>query len=162
MPPTALPAATRFFQPGVVSILWLPAIAAANYTPTTLEIDAGTDLTGEIDDIAGWSYSTTFIETKDAKNRVRPKLAGPVSLDDSSITFNGSEDGADSDIRSVLTRGTNGFILFADAGLGTGKDAEVFPVEVGSVVKVRSLTDANFKVRVDFGVTNVPQDITLP
>jgi hypothetical protein len=160
MPATPLPKATRFFQPSIVAVLWLPAIAAANLTPTQLEIDAGTDLTGELDDWAGWSYSTTFIETKDAANRVRPKLAGPVSLDDSSMTFNGSEDG--NDVRNTFTRGQNGYVLIADAGLGTGKKAEVFPAEVGSVVKVRSLDSAPFKVRVDFGVTNVPQDVTLP
>jgi hypothetical protein len=38
----------------------------------------------------------------------------------------------------------------------------MFPVEVGSVVAVRSLDADAFKVRVDFGVTNVPTDVTLP
>jgi hypothetical protein len=78
-----------------------------------------------------------FIETKDAATRVRPKLAGAVTLEDSSITFNGSSNGTDA--RTVFTLDQAGFILMADAGLGTGKKAEVFPVSVGSVVKVRSL-----------------------
>lgn len=160
MPATPLPNAVRFFQPGIVAVLFLPAIASTTLTPTQLEIDAGDDLTGELDDWSGWSYSTTFIETRDASSRIRPKLAGAVSLDDSSITFNGSEDG--NDVRNIFNRGDNGFIVIADAGLGTGKKAEVFPVEVGSVVKVRSLDSAPFKVRVDFGVTNVPEDVTLP
>ena len=155
-----IPSSTRFFQPGIVKVYWLPAIVATNLTPTRTEITAGTDLTPEIDDIAGWSYSTTFIETKDANNRVRPKLAGPVSLDDSSITFNGSQDG--DDVRTVLTRGDTGFIMWCDGGDVPTQDAEVFPVEVGSVVRVRSLTDANFKIRVDFGVTNVPVDVVIP
>lgn len=157
----AIPTATRFYQPGLVAILFAPTIAAANYTPTTTEITNSTDLTGEVDDIAGWSYATTFIETKDAKSRIRPKLAGPVSLEDSSITFNGSTLAAN-DARSVFTTNQTGFIIMADAGLGTGKPAEVFPVQVGSVVKVRSLGDTNFKIRVDFGVTNIPKDVTLP
>ena len=157
-----IPTATRFFQVGVVDILFLPTIAATNYTPTSAEITAGTNLSSEVDDISGWSYSTTFIETKDAKSRIRPKLSGPVSLDDSSITFNGSSAGPTTDARSVFTLNQSGFILFADAGLGTGKAGEVFPVTVGSIVKVRNLADASFKIRVDFGVTNVPKDVTLP
>lgn len=155
-----VPVSDRFFQPGIVKVYYLPTIAGANYAATRLEITAGTDLTPELDDWSGWSYSTTFIETKDANNRIRPKLAGPVSLDDSSMTFNGSRDGQD--VRTVLERGDTGYILIADGGDVTGQPAEVFPVEVGSVVNVRSLDSAPFKVRVDFGVTNVPKQITLP
>jgi hypothetical protein len=156
----AIPTSTRFFQPGVIKIQFLPTIAAATYVPTTTELTAGTDLTPEVDDIAGWSYSTTFIETKDASSRVSPKLAGRISLEDSSITFNGSSNGTDA--RSVFTLDQTGFILMADAGIGTGKKAEVFPVSVGAVVKVRSLDGDSFKIRVDFGVTNVPKDVVLP
>jgi hypothetical protein len=157
----AIPTSTRFFQPGIIAILFAPTIAdATGYVPTTTELTNATDLTKEVDDIAGWSYSTTFIETRDAASRIRPKLAGAVSLDDSSITFNGSQTGTDA--RTVFTLNQSGFIIMADAGLGTGKKAEVFPVQVGSIVRVRSLDNTNFKIRVDFGVTNVPKDVTLP
>jgi len=155
-----IPTSTRFYQPGVIAIVFLPTIAATTYVPTTAEIAAGTDLTKEVDDIAGWSYSTNFIETKDASSRISPKLAGRVSLDDSSITFNGSSNGTDA--RTVFTVDQAGYILMADAGLGTGKKGEVFPVSVGSVVSVRSLDSDNFKIRVDFGVTNVPKTVVLP
>jgi hypothetical protein len=155
-----IPTSTRFYQPGVIAILFLPTIAASTYVPTTSEISGGTDLTPEVDDIAGWSYSTNFIETKDAASRVSPKLAGRVSLEDSSITFNGSQNGTDA--RGVFTLNQAGFIVMADAGIGTGKKAEVFPVTVGSIVKVRSLDSDPFKIRVDFGVTNIPKDVVLP
>jgi hypothetical protein len=155
-----IPTSTRFYQPGLIAIVFLPTIAATTYVPTTSEISAGTDLTKEVDDISGWSYSTNFIETKDAASRVMPKLAGRVSLEDSSITFNGSQNGTDA--RTVFTLNQAGYILMADAGLGTGKKAEVFPVSVGAVVKVRSLDADPFKIRVDYGVTNIPQDVVLP
>lgn len=154
-----LPVSTRFFQPGIVKVYWLPDVADPA-APTRAEITAGTDLTSELDDISGWSYSTTFIETKDAASRIRPKLAGAVSLDDSSMTFNGSQDGED--IRTVLTRGTTGYVLWCDGGDVEGQPGELFPAEVGSVVAVRSLDSDAFKVRVDFGITNVPTDVTLP
>jgi hypothetical protein len=62
----------------------------------------------------------------------------------------------------VFTLDQAGFIVMADAGIGTGKKAEVFPVTVGSIVKVRSLDSDPFKIRVDFGVTNIPKDVVLP
>lgn len=154
-----IPVSTRFFQPGIVKVYWLPTVADPSNV-TRAEITAGTDLTPELDDISGWSYSTTFVETKDANSRTRPKLAGAVSLDDSSMTFNGSQDGQD--VRTVLTRGTTGYVLWCDGGDATGLPGELFPAEVGAVVRVRSLDSDAFKVRVDFGITNVPTDIDLP
>jgi hypothetical protein len=153
-----IPVSTRFFQVGVVDVYWIPTMAGA--VPTRAEITAGTSLAEELDDWTGWSYSTTFIETKDAKSRVSPKLAGRLSLDDSSMTFNGSIEG--DDIRTVLTLDDSGYILICDGGDVTGYPAELFPVTVGSVVPVRNLDSDAFKVRIDFGVTNVPTTITLP
>jgi len=155
-----MPTATRFFQPGIVAILWFDDIVAETLTPTAEEIAAAMNLTNEVDDIAGWATSTAFIETKDAGTRLRPQLAGAVTFEGSSITFNGSRDGQDA--RTVFERGQSGFVMFADAGLATGRPGEVFPAEVGSVVKLRSLDNAPFKIRVDFGITAVPRDIVIP
>lgn len=161
-----LPTSTRFFQPGVIQFVWLPAIAdAAGLVPTTTEITAGTNLTKEVDDIAGWTTSTAFIETKDASTPIRPQLAGAITMEGSSITFNGSLNGTDA--RTVFTAPSGGtiqvgFMLIADGGLGTGKLGEVFPASVGGVTKIRSLDNAPFKIRVDFGITGLPRDVTLP
>ena len=114
----------------------------------------------ELDDWAGWSYSTSFIETKDAASRVGPKLVGRVSLEDSSMTFNGSQDGED--VRTVLALDASGFVLIADGGDVAGYPGELFPATVGSVVPVRSLDSASFKVRIDFGVTGMPRTVVLP
>ena len=153
-----IPVSTRFFQPGIVKVYWLPAVAGTD--PTRAEIDSGTDLTPELTDWAGWSYSTTFIETRDASSRVSPKITGRVSLDDSSITFNGSPDGQD--VRSVLSLDDTGYILICDGGDVATYPGELFPATVGSIVPVRSLDSDSFKVRVDFGVTNLPRTIELP
>lgn len=154
-----IPVSTRFFQPGIVKVYWLPDVADPSAV-TRAEITAGTDLTPELDDWAGWSYSTTFIETKDASSRISPKLAGRVSLDDSSMTFNGSLDG--DDVRSVMTLNDTGYVLICDGGDVASYPGELFPAEVGSVVPVRSLDSNSFKVRIDFGVTGLPSTVTLP
>lgn len=161
MPATNIPLAQRFFQPGNVGILFLPAIVATTLVPTTAEVTAGTDLTREVDDWSGWTVSTSFLETKDASTVLRPQLAGAVTFEGSSITFNGSKNGTDA--RTVFTRGQTGFIIIGDAGVQTGKKADVYPVTVGAVAKLRNLDSTNFKIRVDFGITAVPvEDITMP
>ena len=158
---TPIPISQRFFAPGNTGFLFLPAIAATTLVPTTTEITAGTDLTREVEDLAGWTVTTAFIETKDASTPVRPQLAGAVTYAGSSLTFNGSKNGTD--VRTILTRGLSGFMVIGDAGVGTGKKADVFPIVVGAVAKLRNLDNANFLVRVDFGITGVPaEDITLP
>ena len=130
MPATAIPTSTRFFQPGNVGFLFLPTIAATTLIPVTTEMTAGTDLTKEVDDISGWTTTTAFIETKDASTVLRPQLAGAVTFEGSSITFNGSKNGTDA--RTVFTRGQSGFIIIGDTGVATGKKADVFPVVVGA------------------------------
>lgn len=161
MPATAMPLSQRFFQPGNVGVLFLPAIAATTLVPTTSEVTAGTDVTRELDDWSGWTVSTSFIETKDASTVIRPQLAGAVTFEGSSLTFNGSKNGTDA--RTIFTRGQTGFILIGDAGVATGKKVDVFPVTVGAVAKLRNLDSTNFKIRVDFGITAVPvEEVTMP
>ena len=156
----AIPKATRYFQPGIVKIYFATTLADPA-APTRSEITGATDLTPEIDDIAGWTTSTAFIETKDASSRVRPQLAGATTFEGSSITFNGSSDGQDA--RTVFTRGQTGYIVICDSGDATGKKADVYPVEVGAIAKLRSLDNAPFKIRVDFGITGLPdEEVALP
>ncbi len=88
-------------------------------------------------------------------------MPGRITSEASSITFWASRDGVDA--RSVLPRGTKGFILIADGGLGVGKKADVFPVEVGSVGKVRPISDGAQQLTINFSVRRQPaQDVTLP
>ena len=161
MPATAIPTSQRFFQPGNIGILYLPAIAATTLVPTTSEVTAGTDLTKEVTDWSGWTVSTAFIETRDASTVLRPQLAGAVTFEGSSLTFNGSKNGTDA--RTIFTRGQTGYIVIGDAGVATGKKADVYPVVVGAVAKLRNIDNDNFKIRVDFGITGVPaEEITMP
>jgi hypothetical protein len=109
MAATPIPTSQRFFQPGVVGILYLPTIAATTLIPTTAEVTAGTDLTREVDDWSGWTVSTAFIETKDASTVLRPQLAGAVTFEGSSLTFNGSKNGTDArtDLHPRRSRATS-------------------------------------------------------
>lgn len=157
----ALATSVRFFAPEISKVYWLPAIAASNLTPTRAEITAGTDLTGEIADIQGWVVEGGAIPTPDLGSRFIASIPGRTNVADSSLTLYADQTG--NDVRDVLTQGLNGYVLFADGGDVTGQPADVFPVRVNSVGKMRSTGDQAFQISVRFNITAEPAtDVVLP
>jgi len=155
----AMTKAVRFILPGTTGIKFVPT--AANYKALLkTELDAGTDLI-DLAEVAGWSVASNNIDAPDFDSEFTPKVAGLTSADDSSLTFYGSKSGED--VRTVLPRGTSGFLVFADGGFtGTNTVMDVFPITVSSVAKQRSQSDV-FKIQVSFAITAVPdEDQTIP
>lgn len=157
----ALAPTTRFFHAGTAKVHFLPAIAAADLTPTRAEINAGTDLTSEIADMSGWLISAGVITTPDLGSDFDNNIPGKVSVDTSTLTFYQDIGGAD--VRTTLPRGTNGFILVADGGDAAGKKADVFPVRVASIGKTRSVGEESARQTITFAITRKPaENVTLP
>ncbi len=149
-----LPSSQRYAFPANGKIYFLPTIASAALVPTTSEVTAGTDLTGEVDDMSGWSTKTNFAETKDASTLFRGQVPISANADDSSLTFNASKNGTD--IRATLTEAQSGYIVISPTGAAAvGKKVDVFPIIVGSVTPLHSLSEAE-KVRVDFAIPAKP------
>jgi len=156
-----LAATTRYFNAGTAKIHFLPTIAAATKVPTRLEINAGTDLTNEIADLSGWLITSGTIATPDLGSDFEENMPGKIKVDESSLTFYADIGGAD--VRTVLPRLTNGFILVADGGDAGGRKADVFPIRVGSVGKIRSIGEDAARLTITFGITDKPaENITLP
>jgi hypothetical protein len=161
MPATPAPTANRFFHVGETVVYYLPSIAAANRTPTRAEINAGTELTDEIADLSGWTIQGGEIETPDLGSKFNGKIPGRTSVDDSSFTFYADNRGVD--VRSVLPRGTSGFIVICDGGDVAGALADVFPARVRSVGKVRSVGDEAGRLTIPFSITKEPaENVALP
>lgn len=159
--PTALPAASRFFQPEIAKYVFVPTIASATLVPTGAELGAGDDITGDIADISGWMVQSNQIDTPDMGTRFVGQIGGRTSAPSSSITFYGSQDAIDA--RVAMPRDTEGFLVIADGGLGTGSKADVFPVKVSSVGKVRSTGDQAFQVTITYSITAEPaEDVAVP
>lgn len=161
MPATPLPVTDRFFAADITKVYFLETIANVNMTPTRAEITAGTDLSDEIADWSGWSVTSGTIDTPDLGSRFTSQIGGRTSAPGSSITFYGDRGG--DDVRQVLPRGTTGFIVIADGGDVATQPADVFPVTVLSVGKMRSVGDAAFQLTINFSITREPkEDATLP
>jgi hypothetical protein len=159
--PTALSASTRHANFDNLKIYFLPAVAATTFIPTRAEMTAGTDLTGEISDISGFTVTGNDIDAPDLESEFVSKVPGRTTAEDSSLTFYADE-GTD-DVRSLLPYKTAGFLAFLDGGDIAAQTMDVFPVRVRSVGKTRSVGDELARVVVGFSITAEPAlDVTIP
>ena len=160
MPPTALTSSTRYFRPGTTKIYWVVSITT--YTaPTRSELNAGTDLSGEVGEISGFSVTSDFIDTPDLGNRYVSKIPGRINTEDSSLNFYASSTG--NDIRNTLVRDSSGYVVIMDAGdVATTGRMDIYPVTVAAVSKLRGLEDPAM-IQASFAVTRVPaEDKVIP
>lgn len=159
MAATPITPSVRYFRRGVTKVLWVPTIAD-KAAPTRVELDAGTALEQETGEVDGWSVTSEVVETPTLGSLFTAKINGPISADDSSLTMYASQDGED--VRTLLTRGTNGFVVWMDEGDTATGLMDVFPVRVLSQAKQRTLDDAAM-VTVQFAITSEPaENVAIP
>jgi hypothetical protein len=157
---TALPTTERFFAPEISKAFFATALADPE-AYTRAEVDASTDLTDEIADLAGWNVTSAMIATPDLGSRFNKQIGGRTSADASTITFYASRNG--DDVRKVLPRGTRGYVIFMDGGDVPAQPSDVFHVEVTSVGKVRTVGDSAFQITISFAILNAPaEDVAIP
>ncbi|MFL6141573.1 MAG: hypothetical protein ACJ72N_06860 [Labedaea sp.] len=154
-------ASTRYFDAGTTKVYFLPTVAATNLTPTRPEMDAGTDLSPEVADLSGWSVASGLIDTPDLATTFTGNIPGRTNSPESSITFYASQNGTD--VRALLPRGTSGYIMWCDGGDVGGNKADVFPVRVRALPKMRSVGEEAKRIEVQFAITRQPaENITVP
>jgi len=159
MAATPLRASSRYYPPGTRQVYWVSAIADVS-APTRAELDAGTDLTGEISAMAGFSVSSATVSVPDLASRFAPDIPGQITAQSSSITLYASEDSQD--VRQLLPRETAGFVAVMWEGDVPGRDMDVFPVTVTSAPKDVTTTNAG-TITIDFAVTSTPiENVVIP
>lgn len=152
-------ASTRYFRPGVTSIVFCTSVGT-QASPTRAEINAGTDLRNEVAAIDGWAPTSEFLDAPDLGSRFTSRVAGRITADDSSLTFYASLNSVD--VRSLLPRDTTGFILFMDEGDVSGRRMDVFKVTVASAPKQRSIDDVS-QIQISFSITASPsENVVIP
>lgn len=159
MAATPITATTRYWRPGTTKCYFCPAISNKN-SPTRGELNAGTDLSGEIAEINGWEVAGETIDTPDLGSVFVSKISGQVSAKDSSLSFYASANSVD--VRSLLPRAATGFIVWLDEGDVAGRKMDVFPVTVTSAPKMRNLKDPA-QIQIQFAITSIPaENVTVP
>lgn len=160
MPPAALTTSNRYIHPGTAVVYWIPSIATLA-SPTRIEIDAGTDLTGEVADAPGWAVSANRVPAPDLGTKFTSRIAGRIDPEDSQILFYADKE--TTDVRSLLSRGDQGNILIAHGGDIEALLCDVYPVEVVAISKPLNVAGDPAQIPVDFAITGEPaEDVALP
>lgn len=146
---------TRYMRRGVAGVRFAPAVAN-KAAPTTAEVNAGTDLTPQFAEIAGFEFTNAPIGTPDLTSTFTKQIGGEDTAPASSITF--YEDNTTNPIRTALAKGTTGFVLLYPytQTYGSGAKLEVWPVIVTSNVRQWSVGNDPARFVVSFAITDVP------
>lgn len=153
----------RFMRKGVTKVWFVPAITDLT-AMTTAEQTAGTELTPQLAEVNGFSFTNNPISTPDMDNQFVSQVTGEDTADQSSMTFYEDDGGADA-IQTLLAKGTTGFIVFFYAGTAgaspaSGDDYEAWPVTVSAAPRMYSAGNEAAQYRVDFAITAVPDEGT--
>ena len=156
MAPSPINPSVRYKARGKSKIYWVPTVANVA-APTRPEIDAGIDLSPQIMEVDGWVVESGSIETPDLATDFTGNITGSRSADDSSITMYSDLNG--DDVRAVLEREDNGYILILHGGDVPGNATmDNFPSRVGSLGKSITLDDDASSIQVNFNITAEPQE----
>jgi hypothetical protein len=149
----------RYYQQGVSKVIWTPTIAVVT-GPTRAEINAGTDLSPEVSASSGWEVTSNTQATPALGSVFIGNILATTTAADSSLTF--YADSTSVDVRSLLTRGLTGFVIWMGEGDVAGYTMDVFPVMVTSAPKNRTIT-ATAEIVVNFSITRTPaENVVIP
>jgi len=121
----------RFFRRGVTKVRFLPTVASSSLVPTAAEVTAGTDLTADLADLTGFTFTNSPITVPDWSDNFDPKIPGVDETTDGVLTF--YEKGTSNPLRTVLAKGVSGYVAIFFAGTAgaspaAADKAEVWPV----------------------------------
>jgi len=157
MPATALATLSPYIPLDYRTFDFLPTIANIA-SPTRAEINAGTDLSGQVTDAPGWSVSGTTIESQSFRG-ASLKLQGPKSVDESSLTMRLSR--TSTDARTILTQDLACYILVMPEGDVPGRTMDVFQTIVNARPRSPGIVDpatATFQ----FAIVAYQLTVTIP
>jgi hypothetical protein len=152
-------ASSRYIPESVTHFYFVTTIAT--YTsPTRGELNAGTDLTPEIASSGDWGITSAVIATPDLATLFESQIPGKVSVSNSTINMYASSNS--SDVRTLLPRGTTGFIVKFPEGDITSQKCDVFPVKVTQQAKPTALSSPSV-IQLAFAVTKIPaENVVIP
>jgi hypothetical protein len=156
---TPLNPTSRYYPPGTRKVYWCPTLA--NYlAPTRAELNAGTDLSAEINAMTGWSLTSATVDTPDMGSRFTSQIPGALTSASNDITFYTSSNS--NDVRNLLTRDTNGYIVLLWEGDVGGQKMDVFPARITTQAMDTTVTNPGM-VTISFAATKIPAtNVSIP
>jgi hypothetical protein len=160
VPPSPLSATLRYTPPQQQRKYYWVTTIAAQASPTRGELNAGIDLSAEIAEVSGFELAGDSADAPDLASQFVAQVPARITASDSEIVFYASSNS--SDVRSVLPRGTTGFVAILPEGDITGQKMEIWPAKVKSMFLDSSIEDPA-KIHIQFSITKLPsQNVTIP
>ena len=152
-------ASTRYIPEGNTHFYWV--IAMANYlSPTRAELNAGTDLSPEIAGTGTWGIISATLDAADLATLFTPQITGKVTVDTPTIDMYASINSVD--VRTLLPRGTTGFVVKFPEGDVTGRTMDVYQAKVLQQSKPTVLTTPSV-IQLAWAITKIPaENVTVP
>jgi hypothetical protein len=161
MPAVPLSPYPRYFPPGNRKYYWLTAVANPA-APTRAELNAGTDLSGQIAAISGFGPVMT-------RSDVTPLGSAVVVVLNTIVDVNSGTNelliyaSADShDVRLLMPPGSAGFVVLLPEGDISGQYCEVWPANVNAMF-FEPATETPGEIHFQFTITGMPaQNVLIP
>lgn len=155
----------RFMRKGTTKFYFAPTIASTALIPTAVEVNAGTHITPQTNEVNGFAFTNDVIETRDMDTTFVGNIPGEDTAEASNMVF--YEDKTTNPIKVALAKATTGFVCAFFAGIAGALPAaadkcDVWPVTIAA--NVRQYTAANEAAmwRAQFAMTAEPKfDRTL-
>lgn len=153
----------RFMRKGTTRVFFVTTLTLN--APTDTEVIAGTELTDDIAEMNGFTFSNSPIQTPDLGTKFVGQIPGEDSTEDSSLVF--YEDDASTTIKDALVKDTNGYIVIfpqgtAGASPANGDNVEAWPVTVSSNARKYTAGNEAAQFEVKFATTAPPNiDVAL-
>jgi hypothetical protein len=156
---TPISAASRYYRQGVSKVVFCPTLADYR-SPLRSEINAGTDLSDEVNAAAGWEVTGNTEATNALGSVFTGNVPSNTEAGASSLTM--YADRTSDDVRTLLSRGVTGHIIWMDEGDVAGQAMDVFPVQVTSAPKARDVSTMAM-ITINFATTREPaENVVIP
>lgn len=143
----------RYFRRGKSLIRFSPTLASATAV-TRAEITSSTNLTPSIAEVSGFSFSNSPIAVPDLGSTFTSTIAGEDTAEDSSLTF--YDDDTTTTLRSLLVKGTKGYLIMFPVGDVPTRRAEIWPIESTGAADEWTAGNDPARFTVAFGITAPP------
>jgi len=115
----------RFFRRGKSKVYIVPAVVGAS--PTSAELTAGTDVSGDLAAISGFGITNSPIPTPDLGTAFNSQIEGEDAAEDCSMTF--YDDDTLNVLRTLLVKGAAVSVVLMPYGKISTKRCEVWKVK---------------------------------
>lgn len=155
---------TRFMRKGTIKVFFVTTIAAPPAVTAT-EVNAGTNITPEIAEMNGFTFSNNPIMTPDMDSRFVTQVPGEDTAEASNVVMYERTGGSDT-LKAALVKDATGYIVIFPTGIAgaspaAADKAEVWPVTISSNVRRYTAGNEAAQYQVNFAVTDQPFEATL-